>query len=89
MEGKADIPERTFGVDVGDRYSQVCVLDGAGEIVEEGRVRNLRSGTFGWTTISDGDNSSRPLRTRFSQRHEPCFSDQAEDDVPQLAELDP
>lgn len=39
MKGRAGIPERTIGLDVGDRYSQVCILDMAGEIVEEGRVR--------------------------------------------------
>ena len=27
------------GLDVSDRYTHVCVLDGAGEILEEGRVR--------------------------------------------------
>lgn len=32
--------ERTVGLDVGDRWSQVCVVDQAsGEILEEGRVR--------------------------------------------------
>ncbi len=32
--------ERTVGVDVGDRWSQLCVLDEeSGEVVEEGRVR--------------------------------------------------
>jgi transposase len=32
--------ERTVGLDLGDRWSQVCVLDQeSGEIVEEGRVR--------------------------------------------------
>ena len=35
--------ERTVGLDVGDRWSQVCVLDQeSGEIVEEGRVRTSR-----------------------------------------------
>src|SRR5665647_3788941 len=28
----------TVGLDVGDRYTQVCVLDESGEILEEGRV---------------------------------------------------
>ena len=28
----------TVGLDVGDRYVQVCVLDEAGEIVEESRI---------------------------------------------------
>jgi len=32
--------ERTVGLDVGDRWSQICVLDEeSGEVVEEGRVR--------------------------------------------------
>ena len=32
--------ERTVGLDVGDRWSQICVLDQeSGEILEEGRVR--------------------------------------------------
>lgn len=29
----------TIGIDLGDEYSQVCVLDAEGEVVEEGRVR--------------------------------------------------
>lgn len=29
----------TVGLDVGDRYTHLCVLDAAGEIVEEGRLR--------------------------------------------------
>ena len=29
----------TIGIDLGDRFSHFCVLDGAGEILEEGRVR--------------------------------------------------
>lgn len=32
----------TIGVDLGDKYSQVCVLDARGEIVEEGRVATTR-----------------------------------------------
>lgn len=36
----AQRPEgETVGLDVGDRYTHLCVLDAAGEIVEEGRVR--------------------------------------------------
>ncbi len=30
----------TVGLDVGDRYVQVCVLDEAGEVVEESRLPN-------------------------------------------------
>lgn len=32
----------TIGIDLGDEYSAVCVLDEAGEIVEESRVRTTR-----------------------------------------------
>jgi transposase len=32
----------TIGIDLGDKYSAVCVLDEAGEVVEEGRVRMTR-----------------------------------------------
>ena len=31
-------PEMTVGLDVGDRYSQLCMLDAAGDISETGRV---------------------------------------------------
>jgi transposase len=34
----------TVGVDVGDRYSYYCVLDGAGGVVEEGRIPTTRDG---------------------------------------------
>lgn len=36
---KAQSPLLTVGLDLGDRYSHVCVLDGDGEIRSEGRVR--------------------------------------------------
>ena len=32
-------PERTVGVDLGDRFSRYCVLNSEGEVIEEGRVR--------------------------------------------------
>jgi transposase len=32
-------PERTVGVDLGDRFSHYCVLNRDGEVIEEGRVR--------------------------------------------------
>ena len=31
-------PEITVGFDIGDRYSQLCLLDHAGEILEESRL---------------------------------------------------
>ena len=39
--------ESTIGIDLGDRWSRYCVLDGAGAIIEEDRVRTtvcFRSG---------------------------------------------
>jgi transposase len=33
----------TVGLDVGDRYVQVCVLDEAGEVVEESRLPTKRA----------------------------------------------
>ena len=38
----------TVGVDIGDRYSHYCVLDGAGQIVEEDRVRTTQDGFRKW-----------------------------------------
>lgn len=38
MQGTTNTPERTIGLDVGDRHSHLCVLDGAGRIVEESRI---------------------------------------------------
>ena len=38
----APVPEITVGVDVGDRYSHLCLLDATGEVVEDGRVQTTR-----------------------------------------------
>jgi hypothetical protein len=35
---------RTAGLDLGDRYSQVCVLDEDGLVVEESRIRTTEAG---------------------------------------------
>ena len=32
-------PDKTVGVDLGDRFSRYCVLNRDGEVIEEGRVR--------------------------------------------------
>ena len=32
----------TIGIDLGDQWSQFCILDAAGEIHEEGRVKSTR-----------------------------------------------
>lgn len=37
-----------IGVDVGDKFSQLCALDAAGEIVEEARVRTTRAALDRW-----------------------------------------
>lgn len=39
MQGTMNAPERTIGLDVGDRHCHLCILDASGEIVEETRVR--------------------------------------------------
>ena len=39
MEGIRNAPERTIGLDVGDRLSHVCIVDEGGEVVEETRLR--------------------------------------------------
>jgi len=37
-------PEQTVGVDLGDRFSHYCVLNGDGEVTEEGRIRTSEEG---------------------------------------------
>ncbi|MEQ9569260.1 MAG: IS110 family transposase [Longimicrobiales bacterium] len=44
MQRTAKAPERTIGLDVSDRTSHLCVLDGAGEVVEETRVPTTSAG---------------------------------------------
>jgi transposase len=36
---KAEKPENTVGIDIGDRFSRYCVLDREGEVIEEGRIK--------------------------------------------------
>ncbi len=38
-----DKPDRTMGIDVGDRYSHLCLLDEDGEVVERDRVRSTEA----------------------------------------------
>src|SRR5579872_7537236 len=35
-------PKEVIGIDLGDRWSRVCVLDQAGTVIEEDRVRTTR-----------------------------------------------
>jgi hypothetical protein len=40
MDGSSEQPKMTAGLDLGDKYSHLCLLDTAsGEVVEEGRLR--------------------------------------------------
>jgi len=38
-----DKPEMTLGLDLGDRFSHYCLLNGDGEIVEEGRMQSTEA----------------------------------------------
>src|SRR5450631_2914830 len=38
-----DKSEHTVGLDLGDRYSFYCVLTGAGELMEEGRIQSTEA----------------------------------------------
>ena len=40
MDGSKEHPQTTAGLDLGDKYSYLCLIDQhSGEIVEEGRLR--------------------------------------------------
>jgi hypothetical protein len=40
MDGSRDEPRTTAGLDIGDKYSYLCLIDTvSGEVVEEGRLR--------------------------------------------------
>ena len=43
MEATKDKPGMTMGIDVGDRYSHLCLLDDEGEVVERDRVRSTEA----------------------------------------------
>jgi transposase len=38
--------DRTIGIDLGDKWSRYCIIDGDGELIEEGRVKTT-PGAFG------------------------------------------
>ena len=38
-----DKPEMPMGIDVGDRFSHVCLVDNEGEVVERDRVRSTEA----------------------------------------------
>jgi hypothetical protein len=40
MDGSRSKPKMTAGLDIGDKYSHLCLIDTqSGEVVEEGRLR--------------------------------------------------
>src|SRR4029450_7437237 len=40
MDGSSEQPQMTAGVDIGDKYSYLCLIDTvSGEVIEEGRLR--------------------------------------------------
>ena len=40
MDGSKDQPHLTAGLDLGDKYSYLCLIDSeSGEVMEEGRLR--------------------------------------------------
>lgn len=43
QEGKVAKPERSVGLDLGDRFIHYCVLNREGEVIEEGRMQNSES----------------------------------------------
>ncbi len=43
MKTTKDKPERTMGIDVGDRYSHLCLVDDDGEVVDRDRVRSTEA----------------------------------------------
>jgi transposase len=46
MDGSKDQPHMTAGLDLGDKYSHLCLIDSqSGEVIEEGRLRT-RPETF-------------------------------------------
>lgn len=43
METAKDKPAITVGLDLGDRYSRYCLLNGEGEVIEEGRIQSTEA----------------------------------------------
>lgn len=43
QQGKVAKPERSVGLDLGDRFIHYCVLNGEGEVIEEGRMQSSES----------------------------------------------
>ena len=64
-------PTLTVGLDAGDRYCQLCVVDSAGEVIEEARIATTRealrrrfAGFVGTERVRVVIEASRRARTR-------------------------
>jgi transposase len=56
MDGSRDEPKTTAGLDLGDKYSYLCLIDQhSGEVIEEGRLRT----------------TPEALRRRFASQEQP------------------
>jgi hypothetical protein len=56
MDGSKEQPQMTAGLDLGDKYSYLCLIDTeSGEVMEEGRLRT----------------APEALRRRFSSEQQP------------------
>jgi hypothetical protein len=56
MDGSSEQPQMTAGLDLGDKYSYLCLIDQkSGEVIEEGRLRT----------------TPEALRRRFSSEQQP------------------
>ena len=46
-KGKERTPELTVGLDLGDRYCEICALDPQGKVVERGCLGSAGTGVSG------------------------------------------
>ena len=59
MDGSKEQPKMTAGLDLGDKYSYLCLIDQqSGEVIEEGRLRT----------------TPEAFRRRFASEQPPCAS---------------
>jgi transposase len=57
MDGSKEHPHMTAGLDIGEKYSHLCLIDtGSGEVMEEGRLRTTPE------TFLRRFSSERPIR---------------------------
>jgi hypothetical protein len=70
MDGSKQQPQTTAGLDIGDRYSYLCLIDQhSGEVIEEGRLRTTPE-AFRRRFVSE-----RPMRSAIeSGTHSPWAS---------------